>query len=391
MKKLISFAILIASFNCYAQITFEKGYFITNSGERVECLIKNIDWRNNPSEIIYKLNDNSLKKHHTIKNIKEFGVYNTSKYINVTVDIDQSSAKIKSLSYDRRPEFKTKKVFLKTVVEGKANLYSYTQKGHTLFFYNINNSPIKQLIYKRYKVSQFKIGENFRYKQQLVKDLKCENLKRTDRINYKLKDLSQYFIKYNDCYNANKVLFTKQKKRKSYSLTIKAGVSSSYFSTINHIPIDNSGFSDFSGLNLGIEAEYYLPFNKNKWALTFEPSYQSTKTNFNTVLGFASHSVDFEHKSVQLPLGIKHNFFLNKNSRIFLTAAYAIEFTIDRSIMFNKIVQNVERIRLIGNFNYTFGFKYKKYSIELRYNQRSFSDFLSNFRTLNINLGYTLF
>ena len=69
------------SFNSYSQISFEKGYYIDNDNKKINCLIKNIDWMNNPTEFEYKLPENDNSKRITIRSVKEFGVYNSSKYI----------------------------------------------------------------------------------------------------------------------------------------------------------------------------------------------------------------------------------------------------------------------------------------------------------------------
>ena len=37
----------------FGQIKYEKGYFINNENKKIECLIKNKDWKNNPSEFSY--------------------------------------------------------------------------------------------------------------------------------------------------------------------------------------------------------------------------------------------------------------------------------------------------------------------------------------------------
>ena len=46
--------ITISCLQSYSQIIFENGYFIDESNNRIECLIKNIDWKNNPTEFEYK-------------------------------------------------------------------------------------------------------------------------------------------------------------------------------------------------------------------------------------------------------------------------------------------------------------------------------------------------
>lgn len=88
---------LILTINCYAQITFEKGYYINNSDEKIDCLIKNTDVKYNPDEFTYRLTENSESKKGTIKTIQEFGIYGKFKYSRHTVLIDFSKSNIDDL------------------------------------------------------------------------------------------------------------------------------------------------------------------------------------------------------------------------------------------------------------------------------------------------------
>lgn len=50
MKKLFQIFITLLTINCYSQISYEKGYYIDNSGQKTECLIKNNDWLRDPTD-----------------------------------------------------------------------------------------------------------------------------------------------------------------------------------------------------------------------------------------------------------------------------------------------------------------------------------------------------
>ena len=62
MKKIITLIILFIGLNSIAQNKFEKGYFTTIDGNKTECLIKNEDWRQIPSQFQFKLTDKSEVK-----------------------------------------------------------------------------------------------------------------------------------------------------------------------------------------------------------------------------------------------------------------------------------------------------------------------------------------
>jgi hypothetical protein len=75
MKPLfLALFMMLIAFSITAQIRFEPGYFITNTGEKVNCLIKNSDWQNNPTSFKYQLTKESKIEDGDILNIKEFGV-----------------------------------------------------------------------------------------------------------------------------------------------------------------------------------------------------------------------------------------------------------------------------------------------------------------------------
>lgn len=95
-----------------SQIKFEKGYIITESGERKEALIKNLDWSNNPESFIYKLTETAQQQTGQLINVKEFSVPNQFKYIKYSGKIDVSSNNINELSNNINPILEEKTVFL---------------------------------------------------------------------------------------------------------------------------------------------------------------------------------------------------------------------------------------------------------------------------------------
>ena len=405
-KKLICIAIFIATLNSYAQITFEKGYFITNSGEKNECLIKNIGWKNTPTKFSYKLNDSSPIKTYNIEIAKEFGIYNSFKYIRSEVVIDRSSNSMDNLSNDRKAILKNETIFLKVLIEGNANLYIYTDGNLTRFFYSINDREIKQLIYKKYKIKNSGIGKNERFKQQLLNNLKCTktHFKDIKRLKYKYNSLFNYFINYNKCKNPNFKYFTHASKtKKVFKLTIKAGINNTSLTIQNSISSNrNTDFGNKNGITFGIENEYILPYNKNKWSLILEPTYQSfkaeKKTEDNSVSGGSVIS-KINYKSIQLPIGLKHYFFLSNESKLYITGAYVIDFNFNSSVQFNRNdgsnLNTLDIQKSNSSLALGIGYQFKKYSIELKYSNRNIlNEYLkwsSDYKSLSLNIGYTIF
>jgi len=395
MKKLLVLTLItLFSLNCYSQITFENGYFITNAGKKTNCLIKNIDWKNNPTGFEYKMSENAQINNKSIKNVTEFGISGHSKYKRFTVNIDRSSEKLSDMSFHRRADFKKETIFLKVLIEGDATLYYYEDENLRRFFFSVGDKKAEQLIFKQYITSGNKILKNERYKQQLLNNLKCKNISLSDikKTGYNKKDLINLFIKYNKCKDSKFTSFGEKLKRDLFNFTVRPGLNSSSLTIRNSVL--NPGGIDFGnklGFRFGIEAEFIMPYNKNKWAIIIEPTYQY----FISEKKLTNENVKAYYKSIELPVGIRYYFFLNKNSKIFINASYIIDFTSNSAIKFDS----GKTLEIVTNNNIAFGIGYKKnnkYSLELRYQTsrnilRSHLYWHSNYNTLSIVFGYTIF
>ena len=204
-RQFIITVLAILSLKSYAQIKFEKGYFIDNHGERTECLIRNTDWKNNPVTFEYKLTEDSEINTAVLEEVKAFGISNISSYQRFTVDVDRSTENLNKLSKNKGAEFSRETLFLKLLVEGKANLYLYEEGNMRRYFYSENDSVVTPLVYKLYKAPGNKLGKNHEYRRQLWNHLKCGDvdMKRFERIDYTKKDLIAYFMEYNQCEDAD--------------------------------------------------------------------------------------------------------------------------------------------------------------------------------------------
>jgi len=392
---LLLILIPILSSNIYSQISFEQGYFIDNSGQKINCQIKNIDWNSNPTEFEYRLSIDNESKTATIKSVQEFGIDNISKYIRSTLDIDRSVENINTLSYDRKPIFKEETLFLKVLVEGKASLYQYKDGRLTRYFYNKESSSIEQLVYKSYKTDNNKIGKNNRFKNQLWNDLKCSHFKinMANSLKYKKADLIDYFAKYNECNNSTYINYQEKQKKDLFNLSFRPGVNISTLSIQNSLSNSrNTDFGNELAFRFGIEAEFIMPFNKNKWAIIVEPTYQYFKSEKE----LTNQNVKAEYTSTELPIGVRHYFFLNENSKFFINGSFIIDLNSNNSKI---IFESGTDLKIKTRNNLAFGLGYKhndRYSLELRYqtSREILNDFVfwfSDYQTFSVIFGYSIF
>ena len=395
-KNLLAFLIAVITINCYSQISFEKGHFIDNNNQKINCLIKNTDWMNNPTEFEYKLSENGDVKKTTINSVKEFEIYDASKYVRRTINIDRSTENFNLMTNNRSPVFDEEELFLKVLIEGAANLYFYREGNLKRYFYKRKDTDIEQLIYKSYRTYNDKLGKNTQFKQQLWNDLKCSNidLEKLERIEYKKNSLIKFFIEYNTCNNSDFTNYEKNENKDLFNLTIRPRLNSSSL-TINNKTTSNSNtdFGNKFGFGLGIEVELILPFNKNKWAILIEATYQSFEAE---VL-----STTIEYSSVEIPIGLRHYFFINENSKIFANASVVFDVSSNSNITMkrddNGYVINKLDIATVSNLALGIGYKLNDtYSLEMRYqpNREVLDDYAfwySDYSTFSMIFGYSFF
>lgn len=401
------FLIFFLTMNGYAQISFEPGYFIDNNDQRVECLIKNIDWKNNPTEFMYKMVETNEPIMIGIESVKEFGVTNTShKYYRFTVGIERSSEVASGLSADRSIYINNEQVYLRPLIEGKASLYVYEDRGIIKYFYSYDEGPVEQLIYKKYMIEANRIGEINKYKEQLWNNLKCESISMAyvENMVYKKQSLIKFFTKYNQCHNSESVISEVKEDQDNFNLMIRPGLNKSALSMANRLTSSRDiEFGSKSSLRLGLELEFVLPFNKNKWSLLIEPTYQSFKdegtiTRSNQFNSFTSYNVDVNYTSIEVPFGIRHYFFLSKKSRIFVNYQYMVDLSMGSTIDYytgNNLVDSYE-IGTRGSSVLGAGYNYNnRFNLELRYGSRdilnSYNFWNSDYSTLSLILGVAIF
>lgn len=412
MKKLLLLTIFFYCGIINAQISFEKGYFILNNGTKVDCFIKNSDWKNNPTDFKYKkqISDTEYQTE-TISNVQEFSMDNFTTFKKFKVKIDRSSDDLEKISQTGKPVWEDKTLFLRTLVQGEATLYSFTEDNLIRYFYETKNIPLEQLVHLKYiQLTDGKSSENLEennyFRQQLHNNVRSANTEDRDieKLKYKKSDLIKYFIHYNN-------IETNTTTTKELSKTTKGFIAFKITPEISLIsltmndgdaPSQDVKMDGTTNFKIGLELEYVLPFNKNKWSLFLNPAYQkysNTKT-YSKPGAFANspqtvRAAEIKYTSIQFPVGLRHYLFMNANSKIFINAAYSFDISGKASISFDNNVTNESKSG--SNFAFGIGYNFKnKYSAEVRMNTKKqllgdYQSFSANYGAIDFVLGYTLF
>ena len=389
--------IITINHSSFSQINFEHGYFIDNNGKRTDCLIKNVGWLNNPTKFQYKPSENAEVQVTTINNVREFSV-SSIKFKRFVTKIDRSSNQMSKLGYTKDPEFNEEVLWLKVLVEGDANLLSYELGNVKRYFYYADSTEIIPLIYKIYLNQYKEVRTNNSFKQLLWLSLNCHSMNRSDAENtdYNSKDLVRYFKKYNACINPDFKVTSENSSADFFNLNIRPGLMFSKFSFQNTTSPDflSAKFGTKTSYSLGIEIEFILPFNKNKWAIIIEPTYQvySTNAQLNTTTS-SQRFVNLDYESIEFPFGLRHYFFVGNSSKIFVNASYLFDKPLNSKITgFPNLFLNPSQ-----NLNFGLGYNYRnKYSVEFNYSLSRdplihWTQWAADYSSFSVIFGYNIF
>ncbi|WP_297099496.1 outer membrane beta-barrel protein [uncultured Draconibacterium sp.] len=403
MLKKIFFVALIMSVcvTTFAQIKFETGYFIDNSNQKIQCLIKNEGWVITPSSFKYKKNDNAPVETATIQNVKEFGIPGSVKYKRLDVEIDTSPDKQNELSLVRNPEYQEKQLFLKVILEGQPSLFEYKDRTLTRYFYGLNDDVV-QLVYKRYMTND-KVAENNYFRNQLSSILKCDEITQQNvaGTDYFRSDLKKLFITYHKSTNADYNELEMKKKLKVH-MSIKPGINANSFTVTNpNSLVERAEFDNKTNFRLGVEAEFLLPIKKYKWSFFVEPTYQKYNSESSVKVNPARWPAgviegEVKYESIEMPIGLRYHMYLNDVSKIFVDMALVMDFALDSYVDFSNYQNNLD-IESSSNIAFGLGYKFKD-KIDLTFRYYTTRDILNGYtiwygkyEAFSVSLGYTLF
>lgn len=387
------------NFALSAQNKTNKGYIIKNNGEKIFGYFKKKSFSDSPDYIDFRTDSQSDFKKFPPAQISEFFLDDNVKFTSALVKLDLSSDKIANLSYLKEPEFIDKHIFLKVILEGKANLFVYNKKGIKKYFYSIEKGEISQLIYKRYYKGIKNVAYNNTYRQQISSSFfDCKKIKQKEytSIGYNANSLIKFFIDYNSCQDQTSTVLYKNESKVDFSIMPRIGVFNMNIG-ISHKNIATLGvdFGSFSGLRYGIlgQARY------DNWTifLGFE---SNSKVNKTVTIKTSSptlptQDVTLEYKSFEVLAGIKYGYNLDENSTIYVFGGIANESRSELKIDYT-VSRDFSEIQSDANVFIGLGYSYNKFNLDAKMTiAKNFfpnsSNFNSKITEFGLMLGYEIF
>ena len=149
-----------------------------------------------------------------------------------------------------------------------------------------------------------------------------------------------------------------------YHLKVTAGAS------YERLSMDFSHVDNEPGIggSLGLEGEYMLPFNKNKWSfvlgLDFHMLTISDSPQYNDRL------LSMNYAAIEVPFGVRHYIFLNEKTSLFLNAFLKVNLLLDKKGVIdfepNFGLDDLDQAGGSMNFAWGIGLSMKKFAIEAR-------------------------
>lgn len=239
----ITVCLILSTASLYGQKKLLKCEVIDNSGNTIIGQIEHKSTNRTPAYFDIVDSNNAIQSY-SAKDIRSMTIYfengNKDIYASFNVDVDFSSLDLKKLDTKAEPTLVNVTVFLRTLVNGKINLYGLfddSDKRH-YFVSKDGNSP-KELTYRKYYysvkgpdlpvteltastgVSQIKINTSYKNELfNLMSDNSQIEKKAYEDLEYKEKDLVDLVTSY----NGNSATYIRPVERSVVGLEVKGGV-----------------------------------------------------------------------------------------------------------------------------------------------------------------------
>lgn len=378
MLRKLSVLLIIIPILSFAQKKSEVlGYIINHDHQKINGSFFVSDF-NSFETLEFKAENTSTFTKLKENDVIEYGSNNGVKYVKRETDIAYST---KVNFKEENPIFTNSTKFFNVMLEGEASLYFLA--GHEIFFYSVNNGPLKQLVNPYYTDPINNLTTyTYKFRKQLYEDVFCD-YKLTESYNtlqYNRKSLLKLFTNYNSCKGTKAVIHEDYKSNKSkIAITALVGYrlnNSKMLYTNKEVGNANSG-----NVNLGVEIANI--FGKDKYELYFSTKIGKFDAQMQHVIKEGSQFSSSMHYDIDLKalylynnVGIRYNFFSKDNYKMFFDAALGLEYLINSEVKMDQISDNVVDYKLeqeLENktgvfFEFGLGLMFKnKFGAEIKY------------------------
>lgn len=383
----------------YSQYRFEDGYYITQDGDKINCLIEKREWSNWSNES-FNISQNGSLEQIKISEVSEFGIDGKLKFITKEVEIDKSSDAFEDLNQSKDFKFIKERVLLKVIAEGDLSLYLYLKDNIRKFFYKDRSDEVKQLKYKRYIDENFESGLRLKkvvdYKYQLREYLKCSSYD-FSKLSYELMSLKKYVIEQNNCSDTKLTFITKRTIQPKLTVSGSIGF---MFSNLDVTRSSKEFTVNAGGPSIGLDFDYLIPTIRGDMEINFRTYYNAFKSDDDIDFDFGSiRNVEIDYSEILIGVGGGYRFYLSNSTALSLNIGLNYPLLLNDTT-YNESVNN-SSLDLSGKEAKPFlslgtSIYLKKFKITLEYlGKRNIMEGINNFKVdlsrFSFRVGYQIF
>lgn len=285
MRKLIyaaGFATLILlNLSLYSQKNFIESYVVTYENDTLFGEIDYQEWDINPSSVRFRQSEKPETQNLTPEDVKQFNVAEDI-YVSRDILMNQSPDELEKLNYEPQPVMSEAKVFLRLLVSGNLNLYSYKDEfAREHYFIEGDSLDAVELINYRYyieKEGRKTVWNAKKYIGQLnyyLRNCPCV-VKGISNLDYREKDLVNKVSEYNQC-GEDENLNIKKERKLRFEFGIVAGGDNTTLKFISdyHKELNDINLKYKQGYVAGASLNLIWPRNRMKWSIYNELLYRS--------------------------------------------------------------------------------------------------------------------
>lgn len=375
--RLLYYTFIFLFLNLSFSQKFEKGYFIENNGNKVECFLDKKYQFYSPDIVKYKLIENDNIKEIDLNSIKELSIYNKVIYYKFNVEVEVSGVGIEDLDNEKKINTITKNVLLELVEDGKIKLFVYNFDYKSCFYLLKEGESVPELLdYKKYRSGEqfVTVSENNNYRNEIYNFVKDANISAAEleNIEYEEDDLQKVIKKYNELNNNSLSLNFKKSKSSKFNIKPRLSILNSsveYQNLINSSFNSKSKFDSKVGLGFGVDLELETISNFSVFLSPIFSSYTNTSTQ--TIYGVSSSDrvieTKVDYKFIRNLIGVRKYFELKNKKEIYFGANLIFDYVLNSETLqvFHPDLINLNESFQLG-LNLGFDIN-KKYYIEFNY------------------------
>jgi len=385
MNKIFTFLLIFLCTNLFAQNKFELGYYIDQSGNKLEGEISEISLNSFPSNfIIRKKGKEETVETSTATLIK----YGSIVFEKKSFQYDPSlRMDISKMPKQKEFQFVNKTAFVQLMVNGDTKLYKYTENGVSTFFYETANKQLTTLKYKKHLENGTDINENKEFLSQL-QEVKNEKINGNEgyynAVKYNDTDLVDYFTKLN-----GKSIKVDKKSKVFFNVFAGYSNSSMDINFLQDLPAKS-----YSHITIMPEIEYVLNNNvMNPTSFYFNLKYRSVKADYEEVYVRENWQHQVDYQSLLFSLGAKKYFLSSNNIKFYGKLGFGVDIPLKSEILSPAESWRLNPIfldHIKGGINTGLGIKlYDSFLVEIDYDYIFNTLFIRKNTSINFKVGYS--